>query len=517
MSMQTYVFFNKENMPSVKRLQKSIKKYGFDYELPVDFVIDNSQNSFIDGRFEGLESGFDYSSESYQKSDWSWGKKEKKKIGKPDTVALFNSFSNAQEIVGMMIVSSVLTELTDGVMLSEFFDEDLVTAKNSINFAKNIVQNSREQFDGPSTTRQALLSVEPTAHNLYGIKETKEGYKTPKHFADEVLETLQEANIDLTEEIEFAYYLYLSSKKSAKLSSKDIKAYGMECEISVDEESNENPYLCYATMTMKAEAKKLEEVGELLLGLRDRFDGDLDGWEMVPDFDLFGGDLADMICEETAQNIIRDAKAIYTPPIRTATPDYDEFTHLDMKVYKMFEATLKEKGFKTLGDIEYKNVTDLGLIKTFSRVMQSKNKRIIASFYDVVQLPTAKYDFLSLLPNGKILFTVSTAKYQEVSTYPNIDIAHYEDMEISKLYKKHKKRLKRALKKYKISKAERLNTMQDFIDISNKALQYKYKKIKSIGWVTKKYLLAHTGGDEEMTECIYKAIQKIVADEKELD
>ncbi len=153
MTMQTYVFMKKTDVPTLDELQTAITDNGFDYQLPEGMDLFEKSSTFIEGKFEGLESCFDYLFDPYDANDWEWTVDDKKLLNSPDCLAVFNTFSNAQEIVGMLVTSSVLTKISNGVMLSDFFDDELVPAGECIDFAKDIVEGSREQFSGPSKLR----------------------------------------------------------------------------------------------------------------------------------------------------------------------------------------------------------------------------------------------------------------------------------------------------------------------------------------------------------------------------
>ena len=153
MTMQTYDFYKKDNLPTVEELQSAIAKNGFNYRLPEAMTLIDKNPVLIKGSFEGLESCFDYVLDPYEDDDWQWTEDDTQLLDGADVVSVFNTYSNAQEIVGMLVVSSVLTKLTNGVMLSDFFDDELITSAECIDFAKEIIEGSREQFSGPSAMR----------------------------------------------------------------------------------------------------------------------------------------------------------------------------------------------------------------------------------------------------------------------------------------------------------------------------------------------------------------------------
>lgn len=152
------VFVKKAKLPTVEQLQSAIEQEGFKYKLNDNFDIQNNQFSFFMGSFEGLESGFDYILEDYISQDWEFESQYAKKIENYDGVAILGAFANAQEIVAMVIVSSMICKLSGGLMRSDFFfDGEFVDANDAIGKAKSLISNLREQFDGASTTRQAIL------------------------------------------------------------------------------------------------------------------------------------------------------------------------------------------------------------------------------------------------------------------------------------------------------------------------------------------------------------------------
>ncbi|MEJ2424484.1 MAG: hypothetical protein P8101_08465 [Candidatus Thiodiazotropha sp.] len=153
MTMQTYVFFDEENLPTLEKLQTAIIENGFDYQLPNNVNLVSKDPELIKGTFEGLESCVDYLYDTYQVEDWEWNDDDIKILRNPNVVSVFNTYSNAQEIAGMLVISSVLTKITSGVMLSDFFDDELIPKDDCIEFAKEIIENSRDQFAGSSKMR----------------------------------------------------------------------------------------------------------------------------------------------------------------------------------------------------------------------------------------------------------------------------------------------------------------------------------------------------------------------------
>ena len=75
-------------------------------------------------------------------------------IGDSDGIAVFNTYSNAQEIVGMLVTACVLTKHCDGVLLSDFFEDELIGPDECMGFLQDRMPGIREQFNGPSKMRR---------------------------------------------------------------------------------------------------------------------------------------------------------------------------------------------------------------------------------------------------------------------------------------------------------------------------------------------------------------------------
>lgn len=153
MAIQTFVFFTQEKPPTREQLQRVLDEEGLAYCLPADFDLTQREESVANGHFETLESCFDYMLDDYSADDWQWDDADLPVLGHPQRLVFFNTWSNAQEIVGMISVAAALAKHTQGVLMSDFFSEQLIPATDVIAFAKEIIENSREQFSGPSALR----------------------------------------------------------------------------------------------------------------------------------------------------------------------------------------------------------------------------------------------------------------------------------------------------------------------------------------------------------------------------
>ncbi|MDX1572108.1 MAG: hypothetical protein R3200_16610, partial [Xanthomonadales bacterium] len=81
------------------------------------------------------------------------------RIGGRSTLAMFSTYSNAQEVMGMLIASGVLAADFDGVLLAEFFEDEMLVGSACAALIDSRIHGIREQFDGPSRIREAMLQA----------------------------------------------------------------------------------------------------------------------------------------------------------------------------------------------------------------------------------------------------------------------------------------------------------------------------------------------------------------------
>ncbi len=538
--MEIYIFTKKEKIPTTKELQEAINKAGFDYTLAEGFDTKSVAFDFWMGSFEGLESGCDYVVDSYDKEDWDFDDAQREAIGDVDCVVTLGTFSNAQEIVAMLVISSVLTKMMGAVTVSDFFWEDIIQSDEAIDAAKGIIENSREQFNGPSTTRAAILNnnKEPGDEDqLFSEDELKifqqelqekintkfgqtikdglsqsEGYEDGAAFASEVQEALEGAGIALDEAVNLAFWLYLPDQKSALSAQPRIMELGLKCHIQPDD-LDPSIWLCYSAKEMLPTQEELSSIGELMLDIAAQYEGDFDGWETVPEFGFnpFAAEYEQPQCEEMAHTILRTTQDTYKYPHKFIVADLQKFEHFNLDDYASREKEYKARGFEFLADIENESVSNLGQLVTFSRVMYHPTEKIIGYFYYFEMLDIFLDELLSVTSDERLFFTSNTMFLDTTSIPEDIDTNPIAEASLDELIANHQKRLKAYLKDGITLKS--IDTIEQYIHYENEAVKRKEEKIKSLGWITKEALFNLSGGDEELMDCVYAALQKILADE----
>jgi hypothetical protein len=472
MSIEIYIFTKREKIPTTKQLQEAISKAGFDYTLAKGFDTRSVEFGFWMGSFEGLESGCDYIVDSYDKEDWDFDDTQIEAIGDIDCVVTLGTFSNAQEIVAMLIISSVLTEMMGATMVGDFFWEDIIKSDEALNEARNIIENSRKQFDGPSTTRATILKAnneEPNNEDtLFSEDELKEfqqelqdkinntfeqtikdglfqndGYEDGAGFANEVIEALEGANIALDEAVNLAFWLYLPDQHSALSAQSQIVSLGLKCHIQPND-YDPSTWLCYSAKEMLPTQEELSSIGELMLGIATEYKGDFDGWETVPEFGFnpFASNYDQSQCEEMAHTILQKAKETYKYPHKFIAADLQKFEHFKLDDYDTKEKKYKALGFEFLANIENETVSNLGQVVTFSKVMYHPTEKIISYFYYFEMFDMFLDELLSVTSDNKLFFTSNTMFLDKTSIPEDIDINYIAYASIDELIADHQKRLK---------------------------------------------------------------------------
>ena len=154
--IDTFLFCNKESLLNKDQWNQTIKEYGFNMQLVAEDFTLSEEPIFIAATFEGLESGFNLSLRPYDRQDWNLEDEDLDLISTFDSVLTFSTYSNAQEIAGMLGAISSLATKTDSYIGDDFFSGKVVEPAKAIERARDILPGTRNQFDGPSTIRTEL-------------------------------------------------------------------------------------------------------------------------------------------------------------------------------------------------------------------------------------------------------------------------------------------------------------------------------------------------------------------------
>lgn len=339
------------------------------------------------------------------------------------------------------------------------------------------------------------------------MNEQTDGYKDEIEFSNEIIETLVLERFDKEVETDLAFYLYLNSENNAKQSAQKLIDSGVNCEV---EESEDEQWLCYVTASIVPSTDNLQVIGKLLLSLADTYSGELDGWEVVPDYSFS----MDSITNYTAigREVLESLELNYQPNHEFKEVKESDFPDLNKDFYNETQSALEKIGFKHISDLEDLTVSTHCAIVTLIRVMAHPETNSIVAFYDVPIIGMGICEFETLLSNDVIVVSSTSPESYEIANTPMIIKMHYSDIDcISELYQIHRESVNCEMSKNSELSAKSINTFEDIVSTQNMQNQFKYDYLKSIGWVTKEYLIAQANGDEVTAVAVYDAIQDILS------
>ena len=327
-----------------------------------------------------------------------------------------------------------------------------------------------------------------------------EGYRNAEAFAKEITEILDASvGIDTMQEVTLAYYLYFPTEADAKEAATMLETSGLTCEVDQSDEE----WLCYVKERTLPHLEPLCKTGEALLASVSAFNGELDGWELLPDEgDLFAV-TDDEMCQQAARDIVENIKKMYGTSSRFIPAVWEKFPFLDRARYDRKQRELEALGFVWVADMENETLSRAGEVQTLMRLMYHPKMRTYAYVYEVVQMQTCFIEFDTMLEEGTMVMTTNAIIADDGWRIESID-ALFADMPINELWAEHARRLS-----LYASEAVADGSAETYIAYFNEGMARKFEVLKQNGWISRKRLLQLSGGDEMLSECIYKEIQNL--------
>lgn len=336
--------------------------------------------------------------------------------------------------------------------------------------------------------------------------EQTEGYTNGVHFAKEVIGALQRQGVDDKRELTFSLYLYLPSQEAADACATVIRSIGYAC---VVEESaiDDGSWLCFVTARLTPTQEKLEEIGALFLDLAASYSGNFDGWEVARDHSVYEKHSVDF--SGIAHNILSAIRGGYLPAHEYEMIDPNDFDDVEQDYYSQMQSEYEPLGFEFLVDIEDLTVTAQGNIRTFIRVLRQPATNSLVCIYYVPPLDIGICELETFLTDGSVIVSTTAPQQNEITDYPRVSYQYYPtDVEPARILDEH---IDRVVKLTESGPASVLVTnFDELVTVQNKMNQLKYDHLKSIGWVTKEYLLAQAGGDSFVANGVFDAIQELL-------
>lgn len=165
MTYETHVFISEKDLPTAQKWAEAVTQSAYALSMPQQFAMPGDEAHFIPCDINNLASGFDLKIEEANLEDYNLNAQQRAQIGKRNLVASFQTYSNSQEIAGMVVASALLAETFDGVMISEL-EEQIVLPGHNIAYIDQHLKNCRDQFDGACDARGAYDPQDPTANTI---------------------------------------------------------------------------------------------------------------------------------------------------------------------------------------------------------------------------------------------------------------------------------------------------------------------------------------------------------------
>ncbi len=337
--------------------------------------------------------------------------------------------------------------------------------------------------------------------------EITNGYRDGQDFANEVRESLSGGDYDLTQPVELSFYLYLPNQAVAEQAALPLREAGFEVDVeqSADEESN--TWLCFCDKEIVPSEATLAEIGELFLALAEQYNGEFDGWETKVRYDF--GFSFEPDYEQVATEILAAVKAGFSPKSYNEV-DPASYDHLDLTFYDETAQTLRQLGFNHVANFEIAS-DDMEPIDTFCMLMINPESGVEACCYCMPQGDMNVFEFTSRFNDDHSLCTTTALQDLMFNDYPHVTTEFLpESCDIESGLARHLTLLDNMLSDGLRTQAKLTNFTQ-MIEAIHSGEQKKAQHLKSIGWITRDYLLVQTQGDEELTDNVFAEIQKLLA------
>lgn len=341
--------------------------------------------------------------------------------------------------------------------------------------------------------------------------EQTNGYKNEIEFSNEILETLTSEGFNTEVEVDLAFYLYVNSENNAQQAAEQLIGSGVICEV---ESADDEQWLCYVAASMVPSEDNLKTIGKLLINLADIYSGELDGWEVVPDFSFSLESIVDY--KSMAEDVLESIAVNYQPAHEIIEVEESDFSDFNVDFYHENQRALERIGFEHISDLEDLTISAQSAIVTLIRVMAHPKSKSIVAFYYVPIIESGICEFETLLSDDKVVVSTTSPESYEIAKTPMIVREHYANGEsLDELYQIHLESVTSVMSNDSAVTVKTINTFDEIVSMQNIQNSYRYEYIKSIGWVTKDYLIAQANGDEATAIAVYDAIQEILTDRNE--
>lgn len=486
--MNTQYCFIKADLPSRQELQAAVDALGFGLLLDpqLDLSIDEG---FSPCRLKGFDDiGFELEAGSIEdifEDDEPFADK----IGDRTTYISFSWGSGFADCFASLVTTLALIKSFDAVTTFDCETTDSVE-------------------DIEAGIKDCLKELKDNTASTEGDAD-EEKYGSGSELATEIMQMLEMLGTDMTRKTDIAFYMYFETEGNATNASKAIIDEYSSAQIEVSE-SDEQSWLCYVLLQVMPSQEALNGLGELLIATTEQYKGDFDGWELA------GNDLIESAFEvdyeQIAHEILNTVKSANAPEHEYKVLTSNCIDGVGIPFYRETQTLLEGLGFERLCDVE-----NLTIGKQFGevvaiRVMTHAQSKTIAAFYFIPSIELGLCEFESMFASGEIIISSNSPAAFDTPTHPKILKELYDEtVSFDEMFNMHQQLINNVKDKLDVSDVITINNYEDVVKLQNKQCEYQYEHLKSIGWVTKEWLITQADGDEQTATAVYQAIQEILS------
>jgi hypothetical protein len=232
----------------------------------------------------------------------------------------------------------------------------------------------------------------------------------------------------------------------------------------------------------------------------------------------------------TALRILNRARSMYATEHKYRAVNPNDFRHLSLGFYNDMQRSLQSLGFRQVADMEDETIKlQKPDPRTFARIMTTGDGIVNASIYHVRPTliwrvlmfvagmrSTKVVEFQTELENRSQVVTTTVGRRDLFPTSPKL-FRNFQPRgtPVGGLYQAHRTVIDRVARDANVKPIAN-RTLDEILGFENRQMAIQREYLQSVGWVTRDFLLKHSGGNAEMADEIYTEIQNILEEERQV-
>jgi len=250
---------------------------------------------------------------------------------------------------------------------------------------------------------------------------------------------------------------------------------------------------------------------------------------------------------QAAADILQTMRRQYSGPHVIVPAQEADFPHLDLSAYAGFRSELGQHGFRYIGDIELRDVSqvhDKKMARTMIRAMLSDDGRISAGYYQIralfwrqlllllaglanlrlVTAPLASVralktrhciDFSTEFSDGRHLITTNAEASAILEMPPSIEKQHFPyGTPAAALLSRHRARLDEIVQQHAGVQPRVMASTDDLVQKVQREKAIKDSYRAALQWITQEELRKMSRGDHAWADAIFAEVRNILAGER---